>query len=267
MLADGDLLLTVQDSRRETVQDVIVLLDRDFGRILRVWDLNESIPRNYSLMYDEDEIDWAHVNAVTFDSRDNGLVVSAQRRGVFKVSWDNELVWILSDERGWDTWRDFLLETDFGSTWGQHDVQYLSASQTFILFDNGLGRGYGNMRRFSRGIEFSVDDQEKTASLVREHGSDRPEYFSPIISGIDSGPGDELLINFGALGYLFSYQDSLNWRGQVAKTDPPLGAAWIEFGSDGEPLLEMSFSYVGPDSGVDQGMYRARYFDIFKAMR
>jgi arylsulfate sulfotransferase len=262
VMRNGDLLLTVQDSRRTTVQDVLVLVDRQFGQVKRVWDLNSSIPRNFSLIYDEP--DWAHVNAVTFDESDQSVIFSMQRRGLAKVSWDNELVWLLSDPRGYEGYENFLLDNDFGATWGQHDVQWDPASGTVYAFDNGLGRNYSNGERFSRGIQFSVDEDAKSATLIRAQGADKAEYFSPIISGLDFGSEGEMLVNFGAMGYLFNYADSVNWTGgQPAKSNPDRGAAWVEYSSDGAVLFEMTFSHVG-GTGIDEGIYRVRYADIFR---
>jgi hypothetical protein len=118
-LRNGDLLLTVNRDQLETSEDVIVLLDRSLGQVVRVWDLNASIPRNFELI--RDTVDWLHVNDVAFDERDNSIVVSGQRRGLFKVSWDNELVWILSDGRGFENVTDFLLDA-------QHEVFWASTT-------------------------------------------------------------------------------------------------------------------------------------------
>jgi len=60
-------------------------------------------------------VDWLHVNAVTFDERDKSIILSARASGLFKVSWDNELIWILSGGRGFEDHQEFVIDA-------QHEV-------------------------------------------------------------------------------------------------------------------------------------------------
>ena len=264
-LNDGDLLLTVNSDELETIEDVIVLLDRDLGQVVRVWDLNVSIPKNFELI--NDPVDWLHVNAVTFDERDKSIVVSGQRRGLFKVSWDNELVWILSDGLGFENETEFLIDAQHEVFWGQHDVRLDEENDVYYVFDNGLGRNYSNVDRYSRGVKFKVDENSMTSALVQEYGANLPEYHSPIISGIDYGESGNVLVNFGSLGYEFTYTNNVDWIGEsVIKSNAEYGAAWVEYSAAGEIVFHARFSMPG-QNGLDSGIYRARYVDMFKASR
>jgi|TARA_B110000263_G_scaffold243886_1_gene251194 arylsulfate sulfotransferase len=261
---NGDLLLTVDNQELNSKEDVIVLMDRDLGQVIKVWDLNESIPRNYELI--RDTIDWLHVNAVDMDERDRGLLISGQRRGVFKVSWDNQLVWIASDPKGFNyPHTEFLLETDQDDIfWGQHDIQIDEENDVYFVFDNGLGRNYSNSETYSRGVKFTVDQNSMKLSVLKSYGRDHPEYFSPIISGIHYSNDGKVLINFGSIGYQFNYQDNTDIRGgSIKKDNPAYGAVWLEYNRLGQVTLHMRFSGF-EEPRFDKGIYRARYIDIFK---
>lgn len=264
-MANGDLVLTVDDTELSTIEDVLVLLDRASGAITRTWDLNASIPRNYALI--RDTVDWLHVNAVAVDERDNGLLVSGQRRGLYKVSWDNELVWGISDPAGFDG-QPPLLDMGGDSFWGQHDIRVDEENDAYYVFDNGLGRDYSGADAYSRGVRFTVDETAMTASVSDEFGADMPEYFSPIISGIDYDAAGSVLVNFGSLGFNLEYQDSINWTGPgpLAKPDAPYGAALIEYDAAGTVTQHLRFSKQ-LESGLDPGIYRARFIDLFAEWR
>jgi hypothetical protein len=264
-MKNGDLVLTVDDDNLDTIEDVLVLLDREAGTITRSWDLNVSIPKNYALI--QDTVDWLHVNAVAVDERDMSLLVSGQRRGVYKVSWENELVWGLSDPRSFDPSTP-LLDAGGEAFWGQHDIRVDEDTDEYYVFDNGLGRSYSGVNPFSRGVRFTVDETAMTATVIDEFGLDMPDYFSPIISGIDYDQAGNVLVNFGSLGFSLEYQDSVNWTGSgpMIKAGVAFGAALVEYDDQGLVTQHLRFSKK-LDSGLDPGIYRARYIDLFAAWR
>lgn len=264
-LTNGDLVLTVDDDDLDTIEDVLILLDRTSGAVTRRWDLNASIPRNYALI--RDTVDWLHVNAVAVDERDMSLLISGQRRGVYKVSWDNELVWGISDPLGFDGPTP-LLDLGGDAFWGQHDIRVDEVNDEYYVFDNGLGRSYSGASPFSRGVRFTVDEAAMTATVVDEFGADMPEYFSPIISGIDYDPAGNVLVNFGALGFNFEYQDSINWTGPgpIIKAGAAYGAALVEYDGQGAVIQHLRFTQK-LETGLDPGIYRARFVDLFAEWR
>ena len=259
-LRNGDLLLTVNSDELETVEDVIVLMDRNLGQIKRVWDLNASIPRNYELI--RDTTDWLHVNAVTLDERDKSLILSARASGLFKVSWDNELKWILSGGRGFENHREFMIDAQHEVFWGQHDIQLDEQNDVYYVFDNGYARHYSGLNKYSRGVKFTVDEATLTSTQIQEYGADLPEYYAPFISGIAYRDDGNVLLNFGALGFDCSYTNNVDrscWR----VLDRGFGAAWVEYDMAGTMVFHARFSHPRED-GFEAGMYRARYVDLFK---
>lgn len=268
----SEYLLTVDSPDGETLEDYLILFDTDSLSVIREWDLKESVPWMRLLI--DDDIDWFHVNAIAFDPRDQTILISGQRSAVVKVSWDNDLVWVLTDParlEGVDVsaingiGEKSIYEmnlTDFKGdiiTWGQHDIRIDFTNNTYYLFDNGLGRFYSNDTKYSRGINFSINADDNRIEILNTYGEDREEFHSPIISGIDFNDQGSVLVNFGSIGYQFDYINSTNWRTPVWKSDyPGFGAAWLEYDNQGGLITEVLFS--GPDDdGRDPGIYRARY--------
>ena len=138
----------------ETIEDHIVELGRISGEILTVWDLREILDIDrFDLVWNSR--DWLHVNSLWYDEMDGSIVISGRHQGIFKVSRDNRLIWILAPHRGWGSagldgtgkpTSNFLLtavnETgmplveavqhgeeralNFDWTWGQHAAMVLS---------------------------------------------------------------------------------------------------------------------------------------------
>ncbi len=268
-------LLTVDSPDGLTVEDYLILFDAESLAVIKEWDLKKSVPRMPLLI--DDEEDWFHVNAISFDKRDQTILISGQRSAVVKISWNNELVWILTDparlegvntgtidiEGGKSINEVFL--TDFDGdiiTWGQHDIRINPTNDTYYLFDNGLGRYYSNQITFSRGVNFSIDIDNNRFNILETFGENRPEFYSPIISSIDFNASGSVLVNFGSIGYQFNYISNINWHTPVWKIEyPGYGAAWIEYDQFGAVITEILFS--NPDeNNRDPGIYRARYASL-----
>ena len=274
---DTQFLLTVNNTNGETMEDWIILFDIDSLSVVREWDLNLSVPKMKMLI--DDPVDWFHVNALAFDERDQSILISGQRSAVVKVSWENELEWILTDParvtdadlagiQGAEgrSPADMTL-TEFSGdiiAWGQHDIRVDSSNDSYFLFDNGLGRYYSSEITFSRGIKFTIDTKSKRYNIVKSYGDQRTELYSPIISGIDFDGAGSVLVNFGSVGYGITYNaeekniECLNDNRCFKDEYPGYGAAWLEYDDQNVLRTEILISY--PDSsGKDAGTYRARY--------
>ena len=58
-----------------------------------------------------------------------------------------------------------------------------------IVFDNGSFRNYSNENRYSRAVEYKVNDNDKTFEQVWEYGKSRGvDLFSTIVSDVDLLP-------------------------------------------------------------------------------
>ncbi len=253
---NGNFLTPVYEAGARTVEDIIVEIDRNTGDLVRVWDLKESLQADRRALVNDD-IDWVHVNAVVYDESDDTIIVSGQRQGVFKLTNDNELVWVLSPRAGWnEDFLPYLLRLDSGTepTWGQHAAELLPNGNV-IVFDNGLGRDFTGNEHFSRIVEYEIDAQPGGGGRARqvfEYGADRPELFSPIISDADYYPEDgHRLMVAGSLSAVMRYNSpddfSVRWNRSIEEK-----ARIIELDPEGRVYFEMIAS--GPGRG---SVYRA----------
>lgn len=97
------------DAGSGTVEDTLVLLDKETGAILRKWDYKDVLPQYPTAgSGSQDEIDWFHNNAVWYDKRTNSLTLSGRHQDAV-INTDYELDengkcklnWILGDPEGW----------------------------------------------------------------------------------------------------------------------------------------------------------------------
>lgn len=227
---DGNFLVTVDNLALGTVEDHVIEIQRGSGAIINVWDLREPLDPGRRTWSDR-TADWFHGNAVTYDERDDTIIVSGRHQGVVKLTADNELVWILAPHRGWGTagngleLQQFLLQPldgagepitapailsgdgnhpDFEWNWYQH-APLVTPSGTLMLFDNGDNRNYTLAERYSRAVEYDIDPVTMTVRQVWSFGKERgPETYSRIVSDVDYRPEDDHVffspgaVDFGA---------------------------------------------------------------------
>lgn len=214
---DGNLLAAVNDFKlEETVDDIIVEVERGSGAILNIWDMRKILDVDRKDLTDFDE-DWFHMNAIWYSEEDECLVVSGRQQGVVKVSKSNQLQWILAPHKGWGKagingdgfeTSDYLLTAvdasgspynnniqlgleepaGFSWPWGQHAPMYLENGNLFLL-DNGFNRQFTGEEQYTHGVEYDIDEDALTVAQVWEYGKERgAEFFSPIISDVDVLP-------------------------------------------------------------------------------
>ncbi len=211
---NGNLLVTVDDLAKNTFEDVVLEIDRTSGSIVTKWDLNDALD-NSRTTWDTDltniQEDWFHGNGLAFDERDNTIIVSGRTQGVVKLTAANEVVWILAPHKGLATsgngtdLTQYLLQpldaqntpisdaavlngdvnhTDFEWAWYQHSP-ILLANGNFMLFDNGDTRNYTGQEKYSRAVEYKIDETNKTIQQVWDYGKARgAETYSRIVSRV-----------------------------------------------------------------------------------
>lgn len=150
---------------------------------------------------------WAHVNSISHDPADDGIIVSARHQGVIKIGRDKQVKWILADPRGWSSAladkvltpidaqgaalarrEDGTYEGGFDWSWTQHTA-WLSGRGTLTVFDNGWGRNLEQTKltgNYSRAVEYRIDEEKRTVEQVWEFGKERgDEWYSPITSVVE----------------------------------------------------------------------------------
>jgi len=158
--------------------------------------------------------DWLHMNGLAFVESDSTIIVSGRNQGLVKISWNDELKWILSPKRNWgksgrdakglDT-KPFLLTAvnsngkpyknavqngiksanDFDFSWGPHAPEILP-NGNILVFDNGFFRSHNNDNNYSRAVEYRVNENDKTVEQIWQYGKERGTMlFSSIVSDVD----------------------------------------------------------------------------------
>lgn len=237
-LPNGDFLICVGKRDAKMVKDgqeitsdsdFIVHYDNKNSLIVREWDMAKHLDVNRDDLNMFREGDWFHMNALEFDPRDSTIIVSGRNQGLVKISWDDELKWIMAPKQNWGSagrdgkgkaTRPYLLTAvdgnnqpygtavqngresaeDFDFPWGPHAPRLLP-NGNIIVFDNGPFRNYNNENNYSRAVEYEIDEEDLRFRQVWEYGKARGmDFFSSIVSEVDYLPGTEnILITSGFL--------------------------------------------------------------------
>ncbi|WP_435624236.1 aryl-sulfate sulfotransferase [Flagellimonas sp.] len=211
---DGNLLVTINDATKATVEDVVIEIDRATGEFTNTWDLNNSLDnsrRGWPTDLADLNVDWFHANALEYSSEDDEIIISGRTQGVVKLNQQNEVSYILAPHREWNTsgngidLAQFLLtpldandqpitdldvldgtvnHPDFEWSWYQHSP-ILMPNGNLMIFDNGDNRNYINAGPYSRAVEYEIDEENRTIKQVWSYGKERgSETYARIVSKV-----------------------------------------------------------------------------------
>jgi arylsulfate sulfotransferase len=242
------------------------------GDMHRVWRLEDILDRTrigyYALgPFRTVGLDWAHVNAVVHDPRDNSIIVSVRHQDAV-VKFDREtgaLIWILGPHDGWSPEFHKYLLTPVGSdfSWQYHQhAPMLTGSGTILLFDNGNNRAVPydgkdpveNNVNYSRGVEYDIDEDAMTVSQVWEYGSDTsPRLYAASVGDADWLPvTGNALLTFGATGYVDGVETtSLGFGTLIARVQE------VTRDVSKELVFDVSLSTSDPEFGF--AIYRSEH--------
>ena len=171
---------------REIVGDMVVEFAAS-GEVMWSWDSFDHLDP-YRIGYDALDAywhvrgfpgaaDWTHGNGVTYDQRDDSVLVSLRLQDcILKIDRKSgKIVWILGDHSDWSPELQSRLLTPVGNNfrwpWHMHNPR-ITSEGTIVLFDNGIyGARPGQQRvpfhkSFSRGVEYRVDEKAMTVEQV-----------------------------------------------------------------------------------------------------
>ena len=192
--------------------DVIMEFDRD-GNTIRKWKVKDildierlgegSLSRGhykelYIGKYDPVPYDVTHSNAIYYIEDEDAVLVSSFRQCViYKVDMKTgELKWMLGDPYGWKApWSEKLLKPQGNMIlpYHQHGLE-MTPQGTILMFDNGGTRRIPPQKempeeeRFSRAVEFRVDETAGTVEELWSYGPEQEHFLSPFISDADYLP-------------------------------------------------------------------------------
>lgn len=186
-VGSGQLLVT-GSGRGRTIKDLLYEFSLDTGKIGNVLDFNtildpSRVTRNSSRR------DWLHLNAVVWSGDDSSILVSARNQSVIaKLSYpEGKILWILGDHENWLPEYVKYLLTPAGEhfVWqhSQHSPIIVSERERnpgivdLMVFDNhsfleSRWSEGSSKERYSRLVEYRIDERRKTVEQVWEFGSE-----------------------------------------------------------------------------------------------
>lgn len=200
---------------KPTINDFIIELDRSSGTIVKEWDLKQCLDENRITWLNNlgnATVNWLHNNGLIYDERDNSIIITARFQGSMKITNDNKVKWILSTHGGWGTARNGIdlntrllkpldknsqpitdvnilngisNHTDFEWAWYPH-APMVKSNGNIMVFDNGDNRNFTLAEKYSRAVEYEIDETNLTVKQVWQYGKERGiKAYSQIQSDVD----------------------------------------------------------------------------------
>lgn len=215
-LEDGDLLMLTQIPDRDTVEDVLALVDRQTGEIKRLWDYRELLPYGCAGTYSGSGSahDWFHNNAVWYDKGTDSITLSGRHQdAVINLDYSTgKLNWILADPEGWpqEYVENYFFRPagqDFQWSYEQHGV-IVCPDGDIMMFDNGHYRSkkkeqYSKAKdSYSRGVRYRLDLKARTITQIWQYGKERgADFFSPYICNVEYYDEGRYMVHSGGIAY------------------------------------------------------------------
>ena len=212
-MEDGNLIVASDDFDNEsgTVEDYVVVLDRDTGNIIKRFDLKDILNMEDGQSENWVNYDWFHNNSVWYDEETNSITLSGRHQDiVINIDYDTgKLNWILGDNTNFSKeYQKYFFKLEKGEwQWSQHAAMILPNGDVF-LFDNGNNKSKNKDEyvkaedSYSRGVIYKLDTKNMTAKEVWQYGKERgSEFYSPYISDVDYIDEDHYIVHSGGISY------------------------------------------------------------------
>ncbi len=214
-MENGHLLVASDNfSNGKTVEDYVVEIDRETGKVVKTWDISSILNHEDGKSENWSEYDWFHNNAVWYDKNTNSITLSGRHQdAVINISYeDGSLNWILGDKTNWseDYQKYFFTPKDknFEWQWSQHAAMITPEGYVF-LFDNGNNKSkiekeyVEASKSYSRGVMYKIDTEAMTIEQVFEYGKERgSSFYSPYISDVDYLAKNHYIVHSGGIVYV-----------------------------------------------------------------
>lgn len=235
-MPDGNILALTQDfsNGSTTVEDMIALLDRETGEVLRTWDYKTFLPQNVGGSGSQDAHDWFHNNALWYNPKNNTITISGRHQDAV-VNFDYEtskLNWIIGDPEGWPEDMQKYFFKPVGDL-SKFDWQYeqhacvVCPNGDIMCFDNGQYRSkvkekyIRNRDNFSRGVRYRIDTDKMEIEQVWQYGKELGQtFFSPYICNVEYYDEGHYLIHSGGIGWKDGYASDALGAFLNPKKDP-----------------------------------------------
>lgn len=215
-MANGNFLVASDDFNNDdgTVEDYIVEIDRNSGKIVKTFDLKDVLKMDDGKSENWIDYDWFHNNAVWYDEKTNSVTLSGRHQdAVINLSYETgELNWIIGDPEGWsEEYQKYFFKPvgdNFEWQWSQHAAMITPEGYVFV-FDNGNNKSKSKDRyvkatkSYSRGVMYKIDNEAKTIEQVWQYGKERgSSFYSPYISDVDYLEENHYIVHSGGIVYV-----------------------------------------------------------------
>lgn len=215
-LPSGNILVATDDFNNKygTVEDVIVELDRNTGKIVKKYDLKDILPMEDGQSENWTSYDWFHNNSVWYDLKTNSITLSGRHQdAVVNIDYETgKLNWILGDSTNWSKeYKKYFftpISDDFEWQWSQHAAMITKEGYVFLL-DNGNNKSKNKeeyisaSNSYTRGVMYKIDTDNMTIMQVWQYGKERgSSFYSPYISDVDYIDKNHYIVHSGGIVYV-----------------------------------------------------------------
>lgn len=213
-MEDGNLLVLTDEESYRTVEDVIVLIDRNTGKVLKKWDLKSVLVPGEGPSGGFTETDWFHNNALWYDQNTNSITLSGRHvDSIVNIGYESgALNWILGDPAGWPQDKlPYFLKPEGDGEFDWHYEQHaclVTPGGDIMCFDNGHYRSKFrekfrlNKDNFSRGVRYRLNLEAGTVKQLWQYGKERgQEFFSSYIGNVEYYQEGHYMIHSGGIQY------------------------------------------------------------------
>lgn len=265
-MEDGNLLVLSEDLESDTVEDTMVLVDRQTGEILRTWDFKDFLTPGESKSGSWSAEDWFHCNALWYDKNTNSVTLSGRHiDAMVNIDYDTgKLNWIIGDPEGWPEERKKYFFKPVGD--GDFDWQYeqhaclVTPDGDVMCFDNGHWRARDpkkyrlNKDNFSRGVRYRINTDDMTIQQVWQYGKERGQhFFSKYICNVEYYGENHYMVHSGGIQY--QGENAMEGFAVLSPDDPDTLAKSITVElCEGQKMMEMQ---------VEGNYYRAEKLRLY----
>lgn len=226
--------LTAYDGHPEAiVVDTIVKELNPAGEVVWEWQgldhytIEDTAAEQYLLEEPPSAVPYIHINGVAVDLDGNYLFSARRFDELIKVNRETgEVMWEMGGGASKHNEFTFIDDPENGFS-GLHHINVLP-NGNYLLFDNGNRRD----NQFTRVVEYEVDEENRTATLVWSYTDGR---FGPTLGSVQRLANGNTLIGWGS--------------------SPPTGPSVSEVTPDGEVVFALSL----PPSQINYRAYRAPF--------
>lgn len=235
----GNILALASDDNQESIEDVVISINRETGDVMEVLDLSDILSdykgkcvSSYSGETGQEELDWAHINTIQWMGNGQILLSCREVSTIIKIQdmYENPSIdYMIGDESFWteNNHASELLTKigDFTIQGGQHSITYepdesledgqyylymfnnnIGVSTTYPDFDwseIGLKEDSAADGEYSYYYKYLVDENAKSFELVDSFQVPYSGYVSSV-----QNIGDNTVVDSGMQGWFGEYDEN-----------------------------------------------------------